>query len=204
MPSTFKSPFATGFKSAVNRGVSYNQAVENLARRSGVTENKVWESLYKAGCCNRQKFNGQWIYFPNFNAKWTATTARSTQFNTWQCFIEWCLTNGICTPTTLSKKCGSQNAFMNACKTWWNRQFTGSAVTVTKAKAKSKKSGTKTGAKRTSTKKSAAKTGVKASARKSGKPTAKKNVRTTAKKSTASSGSYRFPVARKSSARKAA
>jgi len=202
MPSTFKSPFATGFKSAVNRGASYNQVVENLARRHGVTVNKVWESLYKAGTCNRQKFNGQWIYFPNFSAKWSAATTRSVQYNTWQCFIEWCLCNGVCTPTTLNNKCGSQAAFMQACKTWWNVQYrsTGTTGKTTIKKAKKSGKGVKAKAKKS--------TGITVKAKKTGRTsvTAKSGTtrRTVSAKRTASGSAYRFPTARKSSARKAA
>ncbi|MBX3372337.1 MAG: hypothetical protein KF817_00745 [Phycisphaeraceae bacterium] len=130
MPSNYNSPFATPFKSACNRGVSYNAAVLNIANRYGVTVNKVWESLYKSGCCQRQKFNGQWIYFPTTWTKKNLTTSKNAQCSTWQNFIEWCLATGVCTPHTLYNASGTQSAFMKSCRNWWNRQYTGTIATT--------------------------------------------------------------------------
>ena len=81
MSKQYKSPFATSFKNAVKRGTSYNQAVRNIATRAQTTPQLDRETLSKARHCNRQKFNGQWIYWPSFDAKFTASTWKAGQFN---------------------------------------------------------------------------------------------------------------------------
>lgn len=125
--TTFKSPFATSFNNACKRGTPFCTAVQNIAKRTGKNESTIWNSLYKAGLVWRQKFNGQWIYFPcNWEGKANASNKKSSQFNMWQCFIEYCVVNGFCTPEALKKHCGSQSEFESYCKKFWNKQFSGS------------------------------------------------------------------------------
>ena len=89
MPSNYTSPFATSFKSAINRGTSWNVAVQNIANRNNKTVTFVWNSLFKAGLCNRQKFNnykGSQKEFMNycrkFFAKQFVTTNNTKKSNT--------------------------------------------------------------------------------------------------------------------------
>ena len=124
MPSKFKSPFASPFKSAINRGTSWNTAVSNIAKRSGKTPEFIWNSLYKADLCYRQKFNGQWIYFPIDAAKCPAGTQKVSQFQMWQWFCEWSISSGFVTPEQFTKHLGSQQDFMTWSKKFWGRQFT--------------------------------------------------------------------------------
>lgn len=126
MPKNYTSPYATSFKSAIKRGTSYNVAVQNLAKKHNKTTDFIWQSLFKANLCWRQKFNGQWVYFPcelnqsNFNAP----VVKDVQFNCWQWFCEWCLINGVCTPQQLHNHCGSQQDFMTWCRKFWGKQYT--------------------------------------------------------------------------------
>jgi hypothetical protein len=139
MPNTKKnmSPFATSFKSAINRGTPCFVAVCNIAKRTKKSPNQVFESLFKAGLCFRQKVSGQWIYWPcNWN-KTSVTNAKVCQHNMWQSFVDWCLCSGWCTPEQLHNHCGSQQEFFNYCKKFWNKQFTtGTTKTGTKGGGK--------------------------------------------------------------------
>jgi hypothetical protein len=128
--TTKTSPFATAFKNAVNRGTPFTVAVNNIAKKNNKTTDYIWQSLYKAGICYRQKFNGQWIYFPCNITKCKSPVVKTSQFNFWQQFCEWCLINGWCTPQQLQKHCGSQQDFMTFCRKFWNKQYT----TTTKTK----------------------------------------------------------------------
>ena len=128
MPSNFKSPFTTTFKSGINRGVPCSVVVQNIANRNNKTVKFVFNSLWKAGVCNRQKINGQWIYWPCDCKKTNATNVKSCQVNMWQCFVDWCMCSGVCTPEQMSNNCGSQVNFMNYCKKFWGKQFTPGTV----------------------------------------------------------------------------
>jgi hypothetical protein len=132
MPSTYQSPFATSFNSAIRRGTPCHVVVQNIAKRTNKTPKTIFESLYKAGLCYRQKFNGQYIYWPCNGVKGNATNYKSCQVEMWQCFVDWCICNGVCTPEQLQKCCGGQNVFMNNCKKFWNKQMTTSSSTVRK------------------------------------------------------------------------
>lgn len=148
MPTTKKitSPYATSFKSAINRGTPCFVAVQNIAKRTKKSPNQVFESLFKSGLCFRQKVAGQWIYWPCDWNKTNATNAKVCQNTMWQCFVDWCLCSGVCTPEQLHNNCGgSQLDFMNYCKKFWNKQFTNSTIkTKSKSKNKSKKGYKKT------------------------------------------------------------
>ena len=124
---TYTSPYASAFKSAVRRGTPCNVAVQNIAKRKGTSPKTVFNSLYKAGICNRQKFNGQWIYWPCDSefCNTTATTAKNCQTNFWQDFVDLCIASGHCTPEKLNKACGTQKDFMTYCRKFFAKQFNG-------------------------------------------------------------------------------
>ena len=124
MPTNYTSPYATSFKSALNRGTSYSTAVYNIAKRYNKTPDYVWQSLYKANLCYRQKFNGQWIYWPVNVKKANAKNCKVSQYNAWQWYCEWFLMNGCCTPDQLKKHVGSQKDFMTWCKKFFGKQYT--------------------------------------------------------------------------------
>ena len=112
-------------------------AVQNIAARNKKTTEYVWNSLFKAGHCFRQKFNGKWIYFPNNVKKANASTWKNSQYNQWQWFCEWCLLNGVATPEQFKNHTGSQKEFMTWCRKFFGRQFNWS-TTSSKGKSKSK------------------------------------------------------------------
>ena len=128
MPSQHQSPYASSFLSAIKQGTPCLVAVEKIASRGKKTPNMVFLSLFKAGLCDRQKFNGQWLYWPCEGRKCSATLAKGCQLQAWQCFIDWCIGTGCCTPEQLSNNSGSQKDFMDYCRKFFNRQFSGSSV----------------------------------------------------------------------------
>ena len=123
MGTTYKSPYAASFKSGIKRGTPPFVLVNNIASRKNVNPQKVWESLYKGGIVNRQKFNGQWLYWPVECGKVNATNTKVCQFNMWQWFVDWCICNGCCTPEMLNNNKGSQKEFEAYFKKFWNKQF---------------------------------------------------------------------------------
>lgn len=127
MPTTKKSPHATSFNSAIKRGTPAGIAVDAIARRSNTRPGAVFSSLHKAGLCHRQKFNGQWVYWACEGRKSNATVTKSRQSDFWQSFIDWCIAGGHCTPEQLAKKVSSQQEFMNYCRGFFNRQFSGAS-----------------------------------------------------------------------------
>ena len=138
MPSTYKSPFATSFKSAIKRGTPCSVAVNNIAKRTKKSPTVVFNSLWKAGLCHRQKFNGQWVYWPSFTCKKSASNAKSCQADMWQCFVDWCVCSGFCTPEQLKNNCGSQQEFMTYCRKFWNKQYNTGTKTTTKRRTGTK------------------------------------------------------------------
>ena len=141
MPSKTTSPYASTFKSAINRGTPCSVAVNNIATRTKKSPTVVYNSLYKAGLCSRQKFNGQWVYWATTGKKSNATITKTANWNMWQCFVDWCIASGHCTPTQLSNHCSSQNEFMSFCKKFWAKQFSGT-TSSTKSTRKNKKRST--------------------------------------------------------------
>ncbi|MCA9285617.1 MAG: hypothetical protein KDA22_10395 [Phycisphaerales bacterium] len=121
MPNTTKSPYTTSFCNAINRGTPCWTAICNIANRNGTTPNVVGNSLCKAGCCCRQKFNGQWIFFPTFSGKWNATQGKKCHTNMWQSFVDFCMCSGICTPKQMLNCCGSQAGFVKGCRPFWTK-----------------------------------------------------------------------------------
>lgn len=152
MASTYTSPYASSFKSALKRGTSYNTAVQNIASRNNKTPEQVWQSLFKADLCFRQKFNGQWLYFPYDASKTKATNWKTTQFNSWQWFTEWCIASGFATPDQFKNNCGSQKDFMNWSRKYFGKQFNWNGTTTNKS-TKTRKT-RRTSAKRTTSSKS--------------------------------------------------
>jgi len=180
MPSnSYKSPFASAFKSAMKRGVPCSDAVCNIAKKNNKTTNAVFTSLWKAGLCWRQKFNGTWIYCPCENGKGKATNWKNCQVNMWQCFVDWCICSGTCTPDQMKKCMSSQSEFMKACRKWWNAQF---KSTTTNSKTTSKRSRPKTTSRKRTTTTTTKARKTTASKPKARKTTAKSNM----KKSTVS------------------
>jgi len=139
MPSHPKSPYTTSFVSAVKRGTPAGQAVLAIAKRHNTRPSAIFNSLYKAGICERQKFNGQWIYWPCEPVKTSATQAKAVQVELWQNLIDWCIVSGQVTPQQLINNIGSQPQFMSYCKKFFARQASG-ATSTTKTKTTGRKS----------------------------------------------------------------
>lgn len=147
MPTNPKSPFATSFKSAIKRGTPCSNAVNIIAKINKKSPKQVFESLFKAGLCFRQKFNGQWIYWScNVNGKSNSSYRNECNTTMWQSFIDWCICSGFCTPEQMSKHAGSQKSFMTFCRKFFGQQF--SSSTSSKSNTKSKSSSRKTSPKR--------------------------------------------------------
>lgn len=144
-PNFSQSPYGTKFKNAINRGTPCWTAISKIAANAGKTPKTVCNSLFKAGCVDRCKFNGQWIYWPTFKApKASATTTKNCQINMWQHFVDWCMATGYCKPEQLSNNASSQKAFMTFCRKFWNKQFNGAAgSTTTKSRTGSSKPATR-------------------------------------------------------------
>jgi hypothetical protein len=119
MPSNFKSPYATTFKSPVKRGASWNNTVNGIATR-----------------------NGKWIYWPCEGVKKHVTNSKHGQWQMWQWFTEWCLLNGCCTPEQMWNNTGSQKDFMTWCRKFFGKQFTTSTTTKRRTTKNYKFSGT--------------------------------------------------------------
>jgi hypothetical protein len=117
------SPFTSQFKSMCKRGTPCSVAIKTIAAKCKKTPTVVMNSLCKAGVCCKQKFNGQWLCFPTFPCKTTASKCKPCQTAMWQCFVDWCCCNGCCTPNQLIKNSGSQSKFTSFCKKFWNKQF---------------------------------------------------------------------------------
>ena len=144
MPSNFKSPYASSFNSAISRGTPCFVVVQGIAKRCSKTPNQVFESLFKGGCCYRQKFNGTWIYWACDGSKSNSTNWKKAQWNCWQSFMDWCICSGTCTPEQLWNNTSSQNNFMSYCKKFWGKQFNG---TIGGSKSTSRKRTSATGRK---------------------------------------------------------
>ncbi len=84
MPSKSNSPYASSFKTAIKRGTPCGDAVASIAKRYDKNPKTVFASLHKVGLCFRQKFNGQWIYWPCEAKKTTSANFKPCQLNMWQ------------------------------------------------------------------------------------------------------------------------
>ena len=142
MPSTksFKSPYATSFKSAVRRGTPASVAVANIARRSSSTPVQIFQSLFKAGLVQRQKINGHWIYWPVEGHKAPSTISKQAQWQLWQAYVDWAISSGIATPQQIASGTGSQQQFIAFQRKFFNRQFTTSTTSTTSSSSSSSSS----------------------------------------------------------------
>lgn len=187
MSKNYTSPFASNFNSAIKRGTPCSVAINSIAKSKSKTPTFIFESLFKAGLCSRQKFNGQWIYWTNQPSKKSnATTRNDCQNNMWQNFIDWCICSGFCTPEQLSNHSGSQKEFMSFCKKFFAKQF--SPATATKKRKPTRKTTATKARKRPSTSK-------KRSTSFSSKKRSTKRKSTSPKSNRKSS--YKFPTAKK-------
>lgn len=194
MPS--KSPYGPTFTSAVRRGTPCHTVVSNIAQKTGVSPTTIVNSLWRAGLIFRQKFNGQWVFWPSFPVKRNSTNAKTCQLNQWQNFIDWCITSGTCKPHQLNDGTGSQSSFISFCRKFFNKQVNGGPVGSTKSKPKRK-------TKRRSTRKTRKSTTRSFKNRR--RPTTKRRGRTTRvrragtpKFRRTSSGNYKFAAYRRS------
>ena len=192
MSRNYTSPFASNFNSALKRGTPCSVAINSIAKSKKKTPKSIFESLFKAGLCFRQKFNGQWVYWASeCTKKSTATSRNECQTNMWQNFIDWCISSGVCTPEQLKNHSGSQKEFMSFCKKFFAKQFspaTSAKKSKTSRKPKRKTSATKARKRPMTSKKRSTTTRAKKSSTKR---------KSTTRKSTRKS-SYKFPTAKKS------
>jgi len=179
MPTTRKSPFATSFNSAIKNGVPCWTAVQKISKRTGKSPSTIFASLYNAGWCSRQKINGQWFYWPVNGKKSKSSFNKQSQWNSVQCFIDWCIGSGFCTPKQFKSFGSNPTAFFNFIWKNWNKSFTKMNGTAPKASKKSKTTKTKSKSKKRTTTKAKKSTTTKAKSRKTSK-------------------SYRFPTTTKS------
>lgn len=129
MPSHNKSPYATSFNSAIKRGVPAGVAVAAIAKRQNKSQQAIFNSLYRAEICDRQKINGQYVYWPTNPIRTNATQAKITQIQLWQNLVDWSIASGNVRPQQLTQHVGSQQEFMNYCRPYFGRQLTGSTTT---------------------------------------------------------------------------
>ena len=139
MPTKFNSPFAKAFMSGCKNGTPCTTVVNNISKRTGKPVSTIWNSLCKCGVCCCCKFNGTCVYWPNFAVKKNSTCAKTCQTSMWQCFVDWCLCCGCCTPNQLNRNCGSQKAFMSFCRSFFGKQFTWGSMSSTRTMKRGKK-----------------------------------------------------------------
>ncbi len=150
MPSYPKSPYASSFNSAVKNGTPGGFAIFNIAKRLGKTPSVIGNSLFRANLVYRQKFNGQWVFWPVNGKRSSAAKFKPVHTQMWQCFIDWAICNGFCKPEQLTKHIGSQKEFMTFCRKFFSKQF--DSATPTKRKTvKRKTAKSTTSRKRTTT-----------------------------------------------------
>ncbi|MHC5023394.1 MAG: hypothetical protein ACYTGG_05720 [Planctomycetota bacterium] len=191
----FKSPYATSFNNNIKKGTPFSVVIASIAKRTGKSNSVICNSLVKAGLCDRQKFNGQWVYWPCQTFRSNQTNAKNCQMNMWQWFVDWCICNKFCTPEQISNHCGSQKEFMAWCRKYWNRQF----VATTARKSTSRKRTSTTSRKRTSTT-SRKRTSTTSRKRTVSKPRSRKSS-TSRRRTSSTPRSYKFPSSRTSSRR---
>lgn len=187
--------FVSNFRSAVNRGTPAPVAVWNLAQKTGKTPNWIWSHLFTNKAVDRRKFNGSWIYWPNFQNKNQSSKNFANGF--WQQITSWAIASGFCTPEQIAGL-KSQKDFVNFFGPFfaqnWNwtvnsgwtmkqvKSFGQTKTAKTKSKAKAK---AKTRAKSTRKSRSAAKKSRTTRVKRATKRTsAKRNTKTTASKRT--------------------
>ena len=185
MPNNSKSPFGPSFNSAIKNGTPCGVAIANIAKRCGKNPSVVGNSLWRAGLCFRQKFNGKFVFWPLNGKKCASAKWMPCHTDMWQCFVDWIICNGWCKPEQMHKHCSSQKEFMTWCRKFFGKQF--GPATASKSKSKRKTAKRKTTAHKRKT----------TSARKHKSTTAHKR-KTTARKTvarskTSSARVYKFP-----------
>jgi hypothetical protein len=109
----------------IQRGTPCHVAVNTLANRFHTSPQVVCRSLCTAGVCKCQKINGQIVCVPVNGKKCSPTIVKTCQADLWQCFVDWCICSGCCTPRQLISKCGNQNSFMKFCCQYLPKQVPG-------------------------------------------------------------------------------
>jgi hypothetical protein len=151
MPSKFKSPYSGPFTTGVKNGTPASTVVWNISKKTNTPTNTIWNSLYKAGLCYRQKFNGTWIYWPSFPVKKSTKWSNHAQTSMWQCFVDWCVSSGWCTPHQFNNWSGNQKQFMTFCRNFFGKQFTGTPNTTARRSTRTRPTPTSTRTRKTST-----------------------------------------------------
>lgn len=123
MPSNFKSPHGSSFNTAIKNGTPCGIAIFKIAKRIGKNPSVVGNSLFRAGLVFRQKFNGQWVFWPVNGKRCSAAKFKPVHTQMWQCFIDWAICNGFCKPEQLNNHSGSQKEFMTFCRNFFAKQF---------------------------------------------------------------------------------
>ncbi len=138
MPSHIKSPYATSFNSAIKRGVPAGVAVAAIAKRQNKSQQTIFNSLYRAEICERQKINGQYVYWPANQIRTNATQAKVSQIQLWQNLVDWSIASGNVRPQQLTQHVGSQQEFMSYCRTYFGRQLSGTTTTASATSRRTK------------------------------------------------------------------
>lgn len=139
MPSNYKSPFGTSFNSAIKNGTPCGVAIASIAKRCGKSHSVVGNSLFRAGLCFRQKFNGNFVFWPVHGKKCASAKWKPCHTDMWQCFIDWIICNGCCKPEQMNMHCSSQKEFMTWCRKFFAHQFGPATVSKSKSKRKTTK-----------------------------------------------------------------
>jgi hypothetical protein len=127
---TFKSPFATMFNTGIKKGVPCGIVMNTIAIKTKKSPTVIGQSLFKAGLVWRQKINSQWIYWAKNGKKTINKNINNAQVNLWQCFIDWCIASGVCTPMQVAFKTGNTKNFTKNCSMWVNKFFTANGITT--------------------------------------------------------------------------
>jgi hypothetical protein len=120
------SPFAKAFIAGCRKGQPCSVVISAMSKRTGKSFSAICASLCRTGVCSGQKFNGQWICWPNFKTPTSAAWARKAQWIMWQNFADWCIASGNCTPANFNKFSATRNQawFMKNCRDIMYRQCT--------------------------------------------------------------------------------
>ena len=188
MPNKSKSPFGPSFNSAIKSGTPCGVVIANIAKRTGKSPSVIGNSLFRAGLCFRQKFNGKFVFWPVNGKKCASAKWKPCHTDMWQNFVDWIISNGLCKPEQMHKHCSSQKEFMTWCRKFFAQQF--GPATAKKKKRKTTKRKTTARKRKTTTSRKRKPT----SAHKRRKPTAaSKRRKTTARRKTSSARVYKFP-----------
>jgi hypothetical protein len=126
--NTFKFPFAKAFITGIKKGTPCHVIVNTIAFKTKKSPTMIWNTLFKAGLVWRQKINNQWIYWPKTGKKTSTANTNTCQANLWQCFVDWCIASGTCTPMQLAFKTGNSKSFMVNCKNYMNKFWTACGI----------------------------------------------------------------------------